>query len=201
MNTKTKIQSLILFSFIFSMMACSPSTKLTKTWTDPSVSASTFKPFTKVLVLARLKDETGNRMAEDKLVKQFKPGVAVQSYSYLNAGDTVEQVVDARLKKDGFDGLVYMEFKSVDKSISVQSSGYGGYGYYGYRYGGPSTTTVSEDKTYVVETSIFSLENGKMLWSGTTSTFNPSSLDKALDDIIEANKAQLKKQGLIKEVQ
>lgn len=203
-----KIKSLVLLGLISLFTACSPSTQLTKTWTDPSVSGSTFKPFTKVLVMARLKDQTGNRIAEDKLAAQFKPGVAVPSYSYLTSADSVQKEVDARLQKDGFDGLIFMRLTDVEQSLSVQSSGnYGGYsggyygGYYGRYYGSPygSTTTVTENETYVVETLIFSLASGKLLWSGTTSTFNPYSLDKALDDIIAADKAQLIKQGLIKQ--
>ena len=196
MNTELKIKSILMMGILWMLAACSPSTQLTKTWTDPSVKASEFKPFTKVLVMSRLKDETGNRIAEDKLVAQFKPGIAVQSYSYLQPGDSVAAAVDTKLQKDGFDGLVLMRLVEINKSLNVQTTGYGGY--YGYRYGGASTT-VSEDKTFMVETTIFSIASGKMLWSGTTSTLNPSSLEKAIDDIIAADKAQLIKQGLIKQ--
>ena len=190
----SKIKSLTLFYFIITLIACSPSTRLTKTWTDPSVSASTWKPFNKVLVMARLKDETGNRIAEDKLVKQFKPGVAVPSYTYLQPSDTIQGSVDTRLQKDGFDGLVLMKLVDVQQSVSVQNSGYGGY--YGMRYG---MTTVSTDHEYLVETTIYSLASGKMLWSGTTSSFNPSSLSQTIDEIIRADKNQLIRQGLIKQ--
>lgn len=185
----------LLLLVIILLAACGSSTKLTKTWTDPSVSSSGFKDFKKVLVIARLKDETGNRIAEDKIAASFRNGKAVASYTYLQPGDTARGVVDERLKKDGFDGLVYMELKDVNKSISVQDNSYGGY--YGYRYGG-GYTTVSENQTYLVETSFYSLANGKMLWSGTTSTFNPGNLERMLDEIIKAIRQQLTKQGLIK---
>ncbi|MDI1353805.1 MAG: hypothetical protein PSX36_02720 [bacterium] len=184
----------LLFALLIVMIACGPTTVLTRTWTDPSVTAATFKPFTKVLVMARLKEETGNRIAEDKLVKQFKPGVALASYAFLLPSDTLQRAVDARLKKEGFDGLVLMRLKNVEQSVTVQNSGYGGY--YGNRY---SSTNVYVDNNYLVETCIFSLETGKMLWSGTTSSMNPSSLETTLDEIIAADKAQLIKQGLIKQ--
>jgi hypothetical protein len=38
-----------------------------------------------------------------------------------------------------------------------------------------------------------------MLWSGTTSTLNPTELDQTLDDIIAAIRMELKAEGLIKE--
>lgn len=201
------LKSLLLIGSFITMISCGPSTRLTKTWTDPSVNSSTFKPFTKVLVIALLKDDTGSRIAEDKLVSQFKPGVAIASYKYLQPGDTVQSAVDQKMKADGFDGLLLLRLMDVQESMNVQSSGYPGYygygpyygGRYGYGYGGYGTTTVSVDRDYVVETRIYSLTEAKLLWSGTTSTLNPTSLEQAMDEIIYANKQQLIKQGLIKQ--
>ena len=67
------------------------------------------------------------------------------------------------------------------------------YGYYG---GSPGY--YQEDKTYYVETNIYSLKSNKLLWSGTTSSLNPSKLDQTIDDIINTLRAQMQKQGLIK---
>jgi hypothetical protein len=195
-NKQTIINSFLLFVALTAQQACEPSTHLTKTWTDPSVNETTFKPFTKVLVVAHLKDETSNRIAEDKLVAQFKPGVAVPAYSYLQEGDTVQKILNARLQKDGFNGLLVIALTGIDKSIDINTYNYGGYYRYGY---GSGTTTISENQTFMVETKIYSFETSKLLWTGTTSTYNPSSLEKALDDIILAIKNQLIKQGLVKQ--
>jgi hypothetical protein len=195
-----KLKSIKLVSLITLIIACSPPTQLTHTWTDPSVTTSGFKPFSKVLVVARLKDQTGDRIAEDKISAQFKQSKALPSYSYLMPNDTVPNVVDAKLQKDGFDGLVTMRLKEVEKSMSVYNDPYGyGYGgFYGahyYGYGGVSS--VSIDKSYLVETCIYSLSSGKLLWSCTTSSFNPNSLEEMMDQIITAVKNQLVKQGLM----
>lgn len=187
------IRNLFLLTVVALICACGSSTQLTKTWTDPSLDPKTFKAFNKVLVMTHLKDETSNRIAEDKLVQQFRPGVGVASYSYLQPGDTVESAVNAKLQKDGFDGFLVMRLSGIDKSLDIQSNNYGGY----YRRGYYGTTTISEDQTFLVETKIFSFESGKMLWSGTTSTLNPASLEKALDEIIVAIKNQLVKQGFV----
>ncbi|MFI5218230.1 MAG: hypothetical protein ACHQNT_01990 [Bacteroidia bacterium] len=180
--------------FMALMIACSPSTKLERTWTDPSVTPETVKSLKKVLIIARLKDETTNRTAEDKIVSRYKSGQAVQSYVYLQASDTNQTAVDNKLRKDGFDGIIVMRLTGIDKSLDIQNTGYSGYYRWGY-----GTTTVSENQTFNVETKLYSMETGKMLWSGTTSTYNPSSLDKSMDDIIAAIKAQFVKQGLITE--
>jgi len=197
-----KKYSLLVVSLIVLLIACGPSTKLTKTWTDPSVTPQTFKPFNKVLVMARIQDETGNRIAEDKIAASFKRGNAVPSYMYLHEKDSVPAEVDARLKRDGFDGMVTMRLKDIDKSVTVSGGGgYGGYGYgyYGGYYGGGfyNPPTVSYNKDYLVETCIYSLTDGKLLWSGTTSTFNPADLNEMIDGIISSVKNQLVKQGLM----
>jgi hypothetical protein len=204
-----KIKFLLPLSLIGLMFACAPSTKLEKSWADPSFNAS-MKPFTKILVIAPLRDVNSQRIAEDKIVLRLKKGVVgVQSYSYLQPADTTIASVESKLKKDGFDGIIIMRLTTVEKSTSyTPGTSYGGYygGYYGYRgygyggyYGGGySPGYYSEDKTFLVETNFYSITDRKLLWSGTTSTLNPTSLDTSLDQIIRAIQYDLQKKGLIK---
>ncbi len=181
----------ILITFI---IACTPSTKIEKSWYDPSVDPATIKPFTKVLVVAGVADESSKRIAEDKLVAAMKSGVGVQAYSYLLPSDTNDRQVDAKLKKDGFDGILLMRLKNVDKSVSyVEGTGYGGW--YGYRYSSPGY--YSEDKTYMIETNIYSLNPNKLLWTSVTSTLNPSKFGATMDAIIAVNKAELESKGFL----
>jgi hypothetical protein len=203
-----KMKFLIPLSLIGLMLACTPSTQLTRSWSDPSLANGGFKPFNKVLVIAKMKDPASCRTAEDMIVAQFKPGVAVPEYSYLTMTDTVQAVVDAKLLKDGFDGLIVMQLTSVDKSLNYQpGTAYGGFygggmygrGFYGGGYGGFSATgpTITEDQTFMVQTNVYSLVSQKLLWSGTTSTLNPTSLDQSLKDIIAAIKSNMVSKGLI----
>jgi len=194
-----KIKFLIPLSLIGLMFACGPSTKLEKSWADPSFNATTTKPFTKVLIIAPLKDAASQRTAEDKIAKQLKQGVGVQSYTYLSTTDTVKTVVDSRLINDGFDGIIEMHLKEVEKSTEyVQGSYYGGYGYRGYYgYGSYSPGYYEENKTFMVETNLYSIRENKLLWSGTTSSLNPTSFDATIDQIIYTVKYELQKKGLI----
>jgi hypothetical protein len=206
-----KLKFLFPFMAMAFLVACGPSTKLEKSWADPSFNAS-MKPFTKVLVIAPLRDVNSQRIAEDKIVMQLQKGVVgIQSYSYLTPADTALTLVESKLKKDGFDGLIVMRLTTVEKSLSYnQGSYYGGYGYpyggyYGYRgygyggyYGGGySPGYYSEDKTFLVETNFYSISSRKLLWSGTTSTLNPTSLDQTLGEIIATIKYELKKKGIL----
>ncbi len=185
--------ALSLFGFV---VACGPSTQITKSWVDPSLKAGTEKSFTKILVVAALKDEGSRRIAEDKICAQIKNAKAIPSYSYLTSTDTDQEQVEARLKKDGFDGIVLMRLTDVDKSVSyTPGTAYGGW--YGYRYATPGY--YSEDKTFFVETNFYSLRSNKLLWSGTTSTLNPTQFDRTIDDIITAIRTEMMQQGLIKQ--
>jgi len=201
-----KLKIFAPLSLLILMIACAPSTQLIGTWTDPELNGETLQPFNKVLVIARISHETSNRIAEDKIVASIKNSAAVPSYSILLQGDTSQAVVDAKLQKEGIDGLIVMSLKEVNKSLNYQpptyyGGYYGGYygyrGYYGYGYGSPGYLT--EDQTFYVETSIYSLVTGKMLWSGTTATLNPKQLEQALDEIITAVRNELSRKGLIKE--
>jgi hypothetical protein len=195
-----KIKYLLPLSLIGLMFACGPTTKLEKSWADPSFNAATTQPFTKVLIIAPLKDAASQRTAEDKIAKKLKQGVGVQSYSYLSTSDTNKNAVDQKLLKDGFDGIIEMHLKEVEKSTEyVQGSYYGGYGYRGYYgYGSYSPGYYTENKTFMVETNLYSIRENKLLWSGTTSSLNPTSFEATLDQIIYTIKYELQKKGLIK---
>jgi hypothetical protein len=188
-------KALVLLSFTSIMVACGPTTKLEKSWTDPSLKTESDIPFKKILVVAATKDESSNRITEDKIVAAIKNAQAVASYTYLKPGDTDQKAVEEKLKADGFDGLIVMRLKNVEKSTNyVPGSSYGGW--YGYRYGSPGYVTT--DENFIVETNIYSLKEAKLLWSGTTSTLNPTKMDKTIDDIISTIKYEMKKQKLIK---
>ena len=196
-----KLRTIAPFCLLLFMLSCTPSTQLIRTWKDPGLTPETLEPLNKFMVIARINNETSNRIAEDKIVASMKTP-AVPSYSILTLADTNEVAIDAKLQKNGIDGLLVMMVTDVNKTLNYQpGSYYGGYygyrGYYRYGYGSPGYLT--EDQTYYVETSIYSLISGKMLWSGTTSTLNPTELDQTLDDIIAAIKMELAQEGFIKE--
>jgi hypothetical protein len=191
----------LIFAGLAFLTSCGPTTKIEKTWTDPSFTPGAVADFKKVLVIGNLKDESTRRIAEDKMVAAFKNVTAVQSYSYLQPGDTARSSVEERLMKDSFDGVVIMRLSTVDKSTSyvpgTTYSGWYGYGgWYGGGYGSPGY--YQEDKTYYVETNFYSLPEKKLLWSATTSSLNPSKLETTLDGVISELKYQLQKQKLIK---
>lgn len=191
-----KIITLLAVCLVFALSSCT-TTRLEQSWADPTLTAEVANPFTKVLVVAPLRDESARRIAEDKIVSKMRPGVGISSYTkLLNAGSAQQSEIDKMLKEQGFDGVILMRLKDVEKSVTYTP----GTAYYGGWYGYSTYTPgyYSEDKTFLVETSFFSLRSDKLIWSGVTSSLNPSSLEKTMDEIIAAIKYELQRKGVLK---
>jgi len=198
-----KIRALLAFSIAGLMFACAPATKLEKSWADPSFNMTTSKPFNKVLVVAPLKDENSQRIAEDKIVAELKKGGnvidAVQSYTIPREANSDQKATEEKLIAKGFDGIILMRLTDIENSTSyVQGSSYGGYGRYGWYGYGYTPGYYVEDKTFFVETNFYQLPGAKLLWSGTTSSLNPSKFESTMDQVIYSIKTDLQKKGLIK---
>lgn len=189
-----------------SLMACSPSTKLVKSWAAPGVSI-TKGSNNKVLVIGMVRDESGRRAVEDQLVK--KMANAVPSYTLISS-DKVQSTSDADLAKiikDGhFTHVLMMVLADIqDETYYVPGTTsmtyYGGYyGYYGY--GASMYTTpgyYTTDKIYSVETTVYSVNPDELIWTGTTASVNPSSLQRTIDDVADVIAYDMKKSGFLKD--
>jgi hypothetical protein len=200
------MRNLILLLIVIStLVSCGPSTKIEKSWMEPGASVTASAP-NKVLVIAMVKDETSRRVIEDHLVKRVS-GTGVASYTLVST-DMLKEASDEALKKIVTDGkfthIILMRLADVEKETSyvpgTTTSFYGGYGrYYGYgagMYSSPGYYTT--DKNYFVETTVYSINPDKLLWTGTTKTVNPSKVEKTVNDIADVVAEKMKKDGFLK---
>jgi len=200
------MRNLILSLIVFStLVSCGPSTKIEKSWMEPGASVTASAP-NKTLVIAMVKDETSRRVIEDHLVKRIG-GTSVSSYTLVST-DMLKEASDEALKKIVTDGkfthILLMRLADVEKETSyvpgTTTSFYGGYGrYYGYgagMYSSPGYYTT--DKNYFVETTVYSINPDKLIWTGTTKTVNPSKLEKTVNDIADVVAEKMKKDGFLK---
>jgi hypothetical protein len=186
------------------VIACGPSTEITKSWKDPGASVN-LDSVNKILVIGLVKDETARRVVEDNLVTRLK-GKGVPSYSYLTGEMTsaTNDALAAKLKADGFDYVLIMRLADVEKETSYvpgTTSGYYGsyYGYYSYGMGAYSSPGYyTTDKNYFIETMVYSVPEDKLLWSSTTKTVNPSKLESSLNEIGSVISAKMRKEGFLK---
>ena len=59
-----------------------------------------------------------------------------------------------------------------------------------------STGSVQTDTEVTIETLIYSLNQDKLLWAGTSRTSNPDGLQGLITDVADAVASQVAKQGL-----
>jgi hypothetical protein len=116
------------------------------------------------------------------------------------SGDVLDQLVI----KNGFTHVLVMRLADMEKETSyvpgTTTGYYGGYGrYYGYGAGLYSTPGYyTTDKNYFIETTIYSVNPNKLLWTGTTKTVNPSKLDKTVNEIADVVTTKMKEDGFLK---
>ena len=187
------------------LISCGPTTEITKSWREPEASV-TPGPELKTLVIAMVKDETSRRVIEDQLVKRLST-TSVPSYTMLTT-EMIQAASDQALNdlvvKNKFTHVLLMRLADIEKETSyvpgTTTAYYGGYGrYYGYgasMYSSPGYYTT--DKNYFIETTIFTVEPNKLVWTGTTKTVNPSKIEKTVNEIADAVTAQMRKDGFLK---
>jgi hypothetical protein len=207
---------ILLLSICGLFVACTPTTQLRKSTSDPSLASNPVEPFNKVFVMVTAKKEEGRRAAEDKLVSLIKQGKAIQSYTYVTPADTSQKELVEKLIKDGFDGAITMRVKAVVQTrtktnytpgISYDSwYSYGNAYSYSHTYvvGSASKTEtpnvdVSSAKDYIIETNIYSLITKKLLWTGVTASMSAKKIDPAMVGIVNTIRKELKKKGFIKD--
>jgi len=168
--------------------ACS-STQMTNTWQAPNTAGT---QLTKVAVVALAKDEAIRRMAEDDMATQLGPRT-VASYHVLEGVDLKDrEAVKSKLQREGFNGVLIMRLAGVTQTVTP---GMGFDPYYDWAYGsayGPQVDT----KVHVVS-SLYSLPDSKMIWAGTSQTFDPTSIKEVLDGVSKAVAKEVQKNRLI----
>jgi hypothetical protein len=153
-------------------LAACASTTIRDTWTDP---AWTGGPFRKVLVLGVSRDVPERRVFEDIMAQRIAAtGVeAVPAWRYLpESGRADEPTLDRAVRESGADGLVMSRIRSIDRRTSVSTvmvPVHYGFGWY-------PATDVRQYDIAVVETSVFDTSTKRVVWTGVTETYEPSSV-------------------------
>lgn len=198
---RTALAAIVIVGFPLAALAAATTTS---TWSMPDLKPATYK---KVVVLARLDDESAKRILEDSVVKGLKDRKieAVQAYLVLTPADLAnDEAIEAKARELGADaGLVFTgtgestEVKSgsnVSASVGVPVR-VGPFGVFlGTSVplgGGPSTITKVGVKAEFIAKDV----NGP-LWIGTYTTDTKSGVERAAKDVASLALKSLKKAGL-----
>lgn len=173
------------------------STQITSTWTAPSAKGAALS---RVAVICMTKDEGIRRMAEDAAAAQLAGAQAVPGYQILgdtdlhNAGD-----VNEKLEALGFQAVLVMRFAGVNEQVTAVAGPPTFVGYYGWAAPMVYGPTYLQTETIVhMVTNLYSVkEEGKLLWSGASKTFDPSSMRDAVADVARAVAKQLEDEHIL----
>lgn len=210
---KLEYKYLIALLFAISLSSCA-NTKFTKQWIDEDFNK---QPYDDILVLV-VADKMGNRQdAENYIVQKLgEIGIdAMPSFDILPKTETIDrEAVGNAIDGLQLDAVIVMFATGVTEEeyfIPTRRVGvYSGYGYghahYNsfYNYYPHAFNYVyipGYDNTHYVialETSLFDLDTGKMVWSGQSNTFAPESVDDVIHNITVLMISELQKKSLIK---
>ena len=185
------------------LLSCASNTSIVQSWRDPEVSVEQGS-VKKMLIIALMRDEATRRRTEDELSAQFR-GKGVSSYNYLGPLPTEIEKASfvERLRADGIDAVMMMRLVDVTKeqtyvpgtSTAYYNNPYGFYGHAYPMYADPGY--VRTDMSYRVESNFYSIEREKLVWSGVTSSMNPTDLTTTLTEIVTAIREKMEREGFM----
>jgi hypothetical protein len=168
----------MLFGIAAAVLAACAATSLRDSWSDPGFTGG---PFRKVMVVGVSGTPANRRIFEDGFgAKLSAIGVqAVRSYEILpQSGMISQQDFDEAATRSGADALLIVHVQRVDTKTQVTPVMVpaGGIGYYGYYRGWATVPEVTQYDLATVETNLFDVRTDRLVWSGVTETFNPTSV-------------------------
>jgi hypothetical protein len=200
------MRTIALIAALGLLLSACATTHVETSWKDPAAGPGDFA-FEKVLVMVRVNDGAVRRAGEDELVQFLSSSARGQagelraepSYRLLDAGDLPNpEKARTLVEAQGFDGLVMLSFVSSEKKLTVQPPTYGAvWGYYGARTVVYDPGYARTDTILRVETTIYRVSDGKLLWTGISRTLNPRNVADLVRDVAQSVGAALREQGLI----
>jgi hypothetical protein len=183
------------------VVGCSTSgNRLVSSWKDPSVKKLSFQ---RIVTIALTEDGPIRRAAEREMAAIVGPKAVPSSQVIPDADIKDADKVRAKLASDGFDGAITLRL--VDATIKVQTSRdpvptayYSIWGYYRFAWVAdrPPDQLTAEQKLQI-ECNIYSLQSGKLLWTGTSEVMQPHLVETAVQDVADLVRRRLKSEGLI----
>jgi len=202
------VKRFVTVILIIGLVACSASTTLTSRWHDPNYSGA---PLNKVFVFAVVDKEVNRRALEDSYIARLKKHGVTGIASYTVIKDPKHAYDETQLKaivvKSKANAVLISRLVGVSTEeteipprvdvIPVRPHrGY--YGYYNNTHQAvysPGYTQV--DKVATLTTKIFSIEKDKIIWEGSTKSFNPETAIEVIKEITTLIVDDVKSSGLI----
>ena len=187
------------------LAGCGTVTKIPNAWRNPAHEGN---PFQKVFVIGVGKNEMNRRLFEDRFATALSAGGAVASPSY-GALPQSERLTEAQVRGaiegDDYDGVIVTRLLGIEEETEyvpprtyTVPRHHGYYGYYGSSWDVVHEPGYFETHTIVrLETNLYDVGTGELVWSGQSETFDPSSLTDIIDSATRAVAKRLVEERLI----
>ena len=173
------------------LAACTNSTRYVSSWKDPATPSFHLQ---RTLAVYMTKEAGLRRMAEDRLASRLPGGVP--SYRVIPDDQLTDlDSVRVHLAAGNFDGVVVMRLVGEETAVTTAYPGFYGYwGYWNTAYGAVAYTS----KLYSVETTLYTMPSGKLVWMGRSETIDPKNQNKLADYSANFAVNNMKKDGYIR---
>jgi hypothetical protein len=178
------------------------STQLVDTWMQPGARGA---DLSRIAVIYMSPSDTSRRVAEDAavgaLAKKLKGAQIASSYHVLAAGEmSNKDTIQRKLAGAGFDGALIMRPAGVShRVVSDPGAFYPTFtGYWGWAYPLAYEPGYLRTETIVrLDTRLYSMKEDRLLWAGVSSTTDPSSINRLVQDVARTVAKALAKNDLV----
>jgi hypothetical protein len=199
--------------FVAALLAAGcASTTLQSIWIDPGFTGGPFKKFFVVGLSAR--DVTTRRVFEDIVVARIQAAgaQAVPAWqAFPDEGRGNEPAMEAAVAQSGADALLMTRLLGIDTRTNVSTvmvpgpvwgpgmgPGFGpGPGWWGPYQSWQAVPQVTQYQIATAETTLFDVKTHRVVWSATSQTFNPTSVQQEAPGLADQVIGALQSRGLI----
>jgi hypothetical protein len=178
-------------------------THIVEHWTAPGLTAAELE-FQHIVAIAAVREPSRQRIVEDALAAAATRPRVTPAYTILTREDRADvDRLRTVLERHGIDGAITVRLVDVEETETYVAPAHrhagGYYGYYGavgrrvYQPG-----YVVTDTHVLVESSLYDVTGGRLLWTGISRTFNPASVDSLIGEIATATRNELRREGLLR---
>ena len=192
--------TLVLITLLLSGIVSGASDRLLSSWKDPAVKKLDFQH---IVAIAMVSDGPTRRLAESEMVNIMGPK-AVAASQVIPEDDLQDaDKVRVQLSAKGFDGAVTIRLVDATTKVRtardpVPTSYYSMWGYYQVVWiADRPPDYYTADQKLQIEVNIYSLTNGKLVWTGTSEILRPQLVETGVRNVAELVRRRLKKERLI----
>jgi len=206
---KLQTARLVAILFITLGLAACGSARFVNTWTDPTAEPVNWQgKKVAAFVLTLLKDTREG--AEEALARELteRGAQGFAGYTVLpKEAEKNEEMAKRILAEAGITGAVLMRVVGMkDEVVSTPGNirymqgpyyptfwGYWGYSWHAIYEPG----AVGLRKTVMIETLVYSIDQDKLIWAGTSKTTDPEDVREVINKLVDAAGKEIRKAGLV----